>query len=80
MRHRLQQELLQRDAVAAHQQAALRLERLFQSERQTALIELEALVAETVTLVETYMPTIDTTKAKRRLGWRQQPWQPFGVV
>lgn len=59
---------------------ALRLERLFQSERQTALVELEALVAETVTLVETYMPTIDTTKAKRRLGWRQQPWQPFGVV
>lgn len=55
---------------------AVRVERLFQSEQQSALAELETLVAETVTLVETYMPTVDTTKAKRRLGWRQQPWQP----
>jgi hypothetical protein len=40
-----------------------------------AVAELEALVAETITLVETYMPAIDTTKAKRRLGWRQSMWQ-----
>lgn len=58
----------------------LRLERLFAAEQSMALAELEALVAETITLVETYMPTIDTTKAKRRLGWRQQPWQPCLVV
>lgn len=55
---------------------APRLEHLFQADRLVAVTELEALVAETVTLVETYMPTIDTTKAKRRLGWRQQQWQP----
>ncbi|MEZ4727999.1 MAG: hypothetical protein R3E79_12790 [Caldilineaceae bacterium] len=54
---------------------ATRLERLFHADRADALAELETLVTETVTLVETYMPTIDTTKAKRRLGWRQQPWQ-----
>jgi hypothetical protein len=54
---------------------AARIEQLFQPDRQAALTELEALVAETIALVETYMPTIDTTKAKRRLGWRQQPWQ-----
>lgn len=58
---------------------APRLERLFQPDRTVAVAELEALVAETVTLVETYMPTIDTTKAKRRLGWRQQAWQTVEV-
>ncbi|MEZ4869729.1 MAG: hypothetical protein R3C14_50855 [Caldilineaceae bacterium] len=55
---------------------AARLEGLFTSDQPTALAELEQLVAETVTLVETYMPLLDTTKAKRRLGWRQQAWQP----
>jgi hypothetical protein len=54
---------------------APRLERLFQADRTVAVAELEALVAETITLVETYMPAIDTTKAKRRLGWRQSMWQ-----
>lgn len=53
---------------------ATRLERLFHSNQPDAPAELEALVAETIALVETYMPTVDTTKAKRRLGWRQQPW------
>ena len=59
---------------------ALRLERLFQADRTVAVAELEALVAETINLVETYMPAIDTTKAKRRLGWRQQQWQESLVV
>lgn len=54
---------------------APRLERLFQADRTVAVAELETLVAETITLVETYMPAIDTTKAKRRLGWRQSMWQ-----
>jgi len=56
---------------------ATRLERLFQPDRSAALAELEALVAETIVLVETYMPTVDTAKAKRRLGWRQSSWQPI---
>ncbi len=59
---------------------AARLEQLFapvlDNEPNKTLDELEALVAETITLVETYMPAIDTSKAKRRLGWRQKPWQP----
>ena len=59
---------------------AVRMERLFNSDQPAALAEVEALVAETVTLVETYMPTIDTTRAKRRLGWRQQPWQQSVVA
>ena len=59
---------------------APRLERLFLADRTVAVAELEALVAETITLVETYMPAIDTTKAKRRLGWRQPMWQASVVV
>lgn len=59
---------------------AERMERLFGGDRPVALTELEALVAETITLVETYMPTIDTTRAKRRLGWRQQAWQQSVVA
>lgn len=55
---------------------ATRLERLFQAELPQALLELENLVTETIALVERYMPSIDTSTAKRRLGWRQQSWQP----
>ena len=55
---------------------ATRLERLFQADSPTALAELETLVSETIVLVETYLPTVDTAKAKRRLGWRQSEWQP----
>lgn len=51
-----------------------RLESLFQTEPSLAVIELESLVQETVALVEVYMPQIDTSTAKQRLGWRQQPW------
>lgn len=53
-----------------------RLESVFESELETAVITLEQLVAETITLVESHMPQIDTTAAKARIGWRQQPWQP----
>lgn len=53
---------------------AARMAHLFSGDQPAVLTEVEALVAETITLVETYMPTIDTTRAKRRLGWRQQPW------
>ncbi|MEM7129142.1 MAG: hypothetical protein AAF702_22615 [Chloroflexota bacterium] len=55
---------------------AKRLEAIFQQEMGQALMELETLVAETVALIERYMPTIETTQAKRRIGWRQQPWTP----
>lgn len=51
-----------------------RLESLFASSPQ-ARDELESLVAETVALVEKHMPSIDTARAKRRIGWRHQPWQ-----
>ncbi|MEM7336216.1 MAG: hypothetical protein AAF490_29315 [Chloroflexota bacterium] len=53
-----------------------RLESLFSTDFQTAVSELESLVAETVALVEQHMPTLDTTKAKARIGWRQEPWEP----
>lgn len=56
---------------------ATRLEALFQGEMAQVSVEVESLVAETVALVETYMPTIDTATAKRRIGWRQQPWAPL---
>jgi hypothetical protein len=56
---------------------AERLENLFHSDVETGAVELEKLVAETVALVEQEMPDLDTTAAKRRLGWRQPAWQPL---
>jgi hypothetical protein len=52
-----------------------RVESLFGDELPIALSHLEQLVSETITLVETHMPDIDTTAAKARIGWRQQPWE-----
>ena len=52
-----------------------RLEALFKHAAPVAVSELEALVRETVELVEIHMPQIDTSSAKQKLGWRQQPWK-----
>lgn len=53
---------------------AQRIDSLFQV-KPVDLNDLETLVAETITLVEMHMPSVDTALAKRRLGWRFQPWQ-----
>lgn len=55
-----------------------RLDALFTADLAPALEELEALVSETVALVETHMPEVDTSAATARKGWRQQPWQMVG--
>jgi hypothetical protein len=52
---------------------AARLESLFLHDAAVA-DRLEALVRETVDLVDLHMPQIDTSLAKQTLGWRQQPW------
>lgn len=52
-----------------------RLESLFYDGASVAVNQLEALVRETVELVEIHMPQVDTLSAKRKLGWRQQPWE-----
>jgi hypothetical protein len=52
-----------------------RLEGLFRRAAPVAVNELEALVRETVALVEIHMPQVDTSLAKQKLGWRQQPWK-----
>lgn len=54
---------------------AERLEKLFEQESSVAIYQLEALVRETIELVEIHMPQIDTLSAKQKLGWRQRPWQ-----
>ncbi len=53
-----------------------RLEQLFKTDMHTAVSDLENLVSETIALVEEHMPTVDTTKAKARIGWRQEEWTP----
>ncbi|MGD1860191.1 MAG: hypothetical protein ACFB0E_09505 [Leptolyngbyaceae cyanobacterium] len=53
-----------------------RLEGLFHCSAPVAVNELEVLVRETVELVEIHMPQVDTSSAKQKLGWRQQPWKP----
>ena len=54
---------------------AFRLEGLFYDETSVAVNQFEALVRETVELVEIHMPQVDTSSAKQKLGWRQQPWE-----
>lgn len=54
---------------------AERLEGLFRHAAPVAVNELEVLVRETVELVEIHMPQVDTSSAKQKLGWRQQPWK-----
>ena len=52
-----------------------RLEAIFHADMKAAAVQAEALVGETVALVEQHMPHIDTSRVRKRLGWRQQPWQ-----
>ncbi|MDZ8223792.1 hypothetical protein [Nostoc sp. ChiVER01] len=59
----------------APENLASRLEGLFRHKAPVTVNELEALVRETVELVEVNMQRVDTSKARRRLGWRQQPWK-----
>lgn len=59
----------------APENLAVRLERLFNQEPPVAVNQLEALVRETVELVEIHLPQVNTSSAKQRLGWRQQPWK-----
>lgn len=51
-----------------------RIDALFAADIATAAEQLEQLVSETIALVEQQMPQVDTTGAKRRIGWRQPAW------
>ena len=59
---------------------AERLEALFHADPAAAAVQLEALVVETIALVEQQLPQVDTTRARRRLGWHPQPWTPVSNV
>ena len=59
---------------------AARLETLFHIDPVDAAQQTEALVQETVVLVEQHMPQIDTSAVRRTLGRRHQPWEPNSVV
>jgi len=61
----------------APENLASRLEALFRADPRAAGEQLEALVRETLDRVEQHMPEVDLTSARRRLGWRQTPWQPW---
>jgi hypothetical protein len=53
-----------------------RLESLFRAEPHVAANQIKQLVQETLDLVDTYMPQVDTSSVRRKVGWKQQPWQP----
>jgi hypothetical protein len=59
--------------LAPHDLAS-RLDAVFTLPREQAIDGIEALVAETVALVEQEMPQVDTSKVRRRLGQRQGRW------
>lgn len=51
-----------------------RLEAIFHLPPAKAVLELESLARETIALVEQHLPEIDTSRTKRAIGWRPQPW------
>lgn len=53
-----------------------RLTHLLTAPYAEAVPALEALVGETVALVEAHLPAVDTSRVRRRLGARQAPWTP----
>jgi hypothetical protein len=55
---------------------AERLDALFALDPVPAGVMTERLVDETVTLVETHMPTVGTASTRRLLGRRHRPWDP----
>ena len=59
---------------------AARLDALLVAPAEIAIPALEALVAETVALVEAHLPGVDTTAARRRLGQHQPIWAPAPVA
>jgi hypothetical protein len=54
---------------------ATRLEAIFHTDSMEAALQAEALVQETVLVVEQHTPQIDTAAVRRALGRRQQPWE-----
>ena len=60
----------------APENLADRIESLFAGDHAAAVIELEALVRETVALVQLHMPEVSIPVDKLHLGERLQPWQP----
>ncbi len=52
----------------------MRLEEMFCADTFTSAQELESLVADTLFLVESHMPGVDTAPARGSIGWRQKPW------
>jgi hypothetical protein len=53
-----------------------RLDSLVAGDLRRATATLESLVGEAAALVEQHMPQADTAPLRRRLGWRQTPWEP----
>lgn len=60
----------------APERLADRLDELFTLDPVGAGASLERLVGETVTLVDSHMPGIDTTSVRRHLGARRPRWSP----
>lgn len=54
---------------------ATRLEALFHNDIAIAATQLEELVREVVELVKLYMPEIDVSSLRNKIGWRQPAWK-----
>ena len=52
-----------------------RMDLLFETDLSSAITQIEALVQETVTLVNIHMPEADTSILRYPPGKRQQPWR-----
>lgn len=63
------------ELIIAPEHLAPRIEALCHAPASVAATALEELVRETLALVSVHMPQVDTSKAGRRIGWRQKPWE-----
>jgi predicted nucleotidyltransferase len=72
-RFKRQHQFIKQLRIAPHNLAG-RLENLFKLEYGSAVAELERLIEETVMLVESQMPGMDTSRVQHNLGQRRAPW------
>ncbi len=57
-----------------------RLDGVFEGDPMHGAEQIEALVRDTLPLVEQHMPQVDTTRVRQRIGWRQEAWQPVAGI
>lgn len=57
-----------------------RIDSVFAGDPMRGAEQIEALVRDTLPLIEQHLPQVDTTRVRQRIGWRQEAWQPAANI